>query len=239
VEIHLSIGQNHRFQLHEALLVYRDRQSSFITKHDVLLQKSGPPMLGPAQPLTLAFVESLVRSLGGGITAEVLPENILAKGDRLIAWWTPEQRRQMFYANADGKMAELNGGIFPQPSLVWKVANGELDIRALSTNKRPQASTTLAVAPFWNLSDDGRVCAGTMRRPESATAAVIPAWERGFYESAFTHANVGRITRHEGGFEGLWESLKGTRRRFPTETLIQLPQTLDQFVRGERGHHAH
>jgi len=140
----------------------------------------------------------------------------------------------MFYQNAEGKMADLNGGVFPQPPLVWKVSNGELSIRALSVNNRPQATTTLAAAPFWNLSDDGRVCTGTMRRPDSATVAVIPAWERGFYESAFTHANVGRITRHEGGFEGLWESLKGKRRRFPTETLIQLPQTLEQFVRGER-----
>ena len=78
-----------------------------------------------------------------------------------------------------------------------------------------------------------------MRRPDSASVAAIPAWERGFYESAFTHANVGRLTRYEDGFEDLWESLKGKRRRFPTESLIQLPQTLEQFVRGERGNHAH
>ncbi len=239
MEIHLSIGQNHRFELHDALLVYRDRQTSFITRHDVQAQKSGPPTLGPAQPLTLAFVESLMRSLGGAVHAEVLPENILAKGDRLIVWWTPERCRQMFYQNAESKMADLNGCIFPQPPLVWKVSNGELSIRAFVQNKRPQVMTTLAVAPFWNLSDDGRVCTGTMRRPESATVAAIPAWERGFYESAFTHANVGRITRHDGGFEGLWESLKGKRRRFPAETLIQLPQTLEQFVHGEQGNHAH
>ncbi|MFP5207306.1 MAG: PRTRC system protein B [Acidobacteriota bacterium] len=239
MEIHLSICQNHRFELGEALLVYRDRQSSFITRHDVQVQKSGPPTLGPAQPLTLASVESLMRSLGGGVTAEVLTENILAQGNRVIVWWTPEQRRQMFYENAEGKMADLNGGIFPQPPLVWKAENGELSIRALSKNKRPQASTTLAVSPFWNLSDDGSVCTSTMRRPESATVAAIPAWERGFYESAFTHANIGRLTRHQGGFEGLWESLKGRRKRFPSETLIQLPQTLEQFVRGERGDHAH
>ena len=239
MEIHLSIGQNHCFELREALLVYRDRQSSFITRHDVQAQKSGPPTLGPAQPLTLAFVESLMRSLGGGVAAEVLPESVLAKGDRLIVWWTPEQRRQMFYENAEGKAVDLNGGVFPQPPLVWKVENGELSIRALVRNKRPQAATALAVAPFWNLSDDGRVCVGTMRRPDSATVASIPAWEGGFYESAFTHANVGRLTRHQGGFEGLWESLKGKRRRFPAETLIQLPETLEQFVRGERGDHAH
>ena len=79
MQIHLSIGQNHCFELREALLVYRDRQSSFITKHDVLVQKSGPPTLGPAQPLTLAFVESLIRSLGGSVQAEVLRRTFLPK----------------------------------------------------------------------------------------------------------------------------------------------------------------
>jgi PRTRC genetic system protein B len=140
----------------------------------------------------------------------------------------------MFYENSKQKAAKLNGRTFPQPPLVWRVDNGDLKIRALARNKRPDAATTLAVAPFWNLSDDGRVCTGTMRRPDSATAISIPQWERGFYESAFTHANVGRLTRHPGGFEGLWSDLAGKRRPFPASTLIQLPQTLVEFVRGER-----
>jgi PRTRC genetic system protein B len=141
----------------------------------------------------------------------------------------------MFYENSEGKAAELNGCIFPQPPLVWRVSNGELNIRALTENKRPDDATKLAVAPFWNLSDDGRVCTGTMRRPDSASVVSIPAWERGFYESAFTHANVGRLTRHEGGFDGLWNGLTGKHQKFPLEALIVLPQTLTQFVRGERG----
>ena len=77
MEIHISIGQNHSFELREALLVYRDRQSSFITRHDVTAHKDAPPTLGPAQPLTVAFIESLVRSLSGSFEAEVLPANIL------------------------------------------------------------------------------------------------------------------------------------------------------------------
>jgi PRTRC genetic system protein B len=235
MQVHVSIGENHCFELHEALLVYRDRQNSFITRHDVTARKDAPPTLGPAQPLTTAFVESLMRSLSGSVQAEVLPANILAKADRMIVWWTPARRRQMFYQNAEGKAAGLNGRIFPQPPLVWKVLNGELIIRALTENKRPEGQTKLAVAPFWNLSDDGRVCTGTMRRPENASVAAISAWERGFYESAFTHANVGRLTRHKGGFDGLWSGLAGKRTRFPDETLIVLPQTLAQFVRGERG----
>jgi PRTRC genetic system protein B len=234
MQIHVSIGENHRFELREALLVYGDRQKSFVTRHDVTLQKDAPPTLGPAQSLTVAFVESLVRTLSGSSDTEVLPENVLAKSDRTIAWWTPAQRRQMFYENSEDKASELNGRVFPQPPLVWRVKNGDLMIRALMENKRPQAAAKLAVAPFWNLSDNGRVCTGSMRRPDGATVSSIADWERGYYESAFTHANVGRLTRHPGGFEGLWNSLAGKRKPFPLGTLIVLPQTLAQFVRGER-----
>jgi PRTRC genetic system protein B len=233
MQIHVSIGENHRFELHDALLVYGDRQRSFVTRHRVTLHKDAAPTLGPAQPLTIGFLESLVRSLGGGTKAEVLPENVLAKSDRMIAWWTPSCRRQMFYDNAEGKAAKLNGRMFPQPALVWRVSNLALKIRALAVDRRPTAETTLAVAPYWNLSDDGRVCTGSMRCPDSASVSSIPAWERAFYESAFTHANVGRLTRHSGGFEGLWTDLADKRKAFPVKTLIHLPQRLDQFVRGE------
>lgn len=233
MQIHVSIGENHRFELHDALLVYGDRQRSFITRHQVTLRKDAAPALGPAQLLTIGFLESLVRSLGGGTKAEVLPENVLAKSDRMIAWWTPSCRRQMFYENAEGKAAKLNGRMFPQPALVWRVSNLALKIRALAINRRPTAETTLAVAPYWNLSDDGRVCTGSMRCPDSASVSSIPAWERAFYESAFTHANLGRLTRHSGGFEGLWTDLADKRTAFPVKTLIHLPQRLDQFVRGE------
>jgi len=234
MEIHVSIGENQRFELREALLVYGDRQRSFVTRHQVVLNKNAPPTLEAAQPLTVAFIESLVQSLCGGSTAEVLSEHVLAKGDRMIVWWTPACRRQMFYGNSEGKAAELNGRVFPQPPLVWRVDGGDLKIRALVENKRPGAATKMAVGPFWNLSDDGRVCVGTMRHPNTASVKSIPEWERGFYESAFTHANVGRLTRHAEGFEGLWSGLD-KRKLFPVETLIQLPQTLAQFVRGERG----
>ena len=176
MQVHVSIGENHRFELREALLVYGDRQKSFVTRHEVAMQKDAPPTLGPAQPLTIAFVESLVRSLSGSSAAEVLPENILAKGDRMIVWWTPPQRRQMFYESSEGKAAALNGRTFPQPPLVWRVDGGDLMIRALTENKRPQAMTKLAVAPLWNLSDNGRVCTGSMRRPDSASVAAIPDW---------------------------------------------------------------
>jgi PRTRC genetic system protein B len=232
MKVEVEIGQMHRFELCEALLIYREGRRSFITRHEVLAQKQGPPVLGAAQPLTTAFVENLAESLGGSPAAEVLSENILAKSDRMMAWWTPRRQRQMYFENPEGKMQKLNGKQFPQPPLVWKVIHGGLFIRALAENKRPSAETRLAVAPFWNLSDDGSVCLGSMRCPGSTSVESIKGWEKGFYESAFTHVNVGRLTRHEGGHDTLWGELAGKRRTFPAESLIQLPQTLAQFIQG-------
>lgn len=234
MNVETAIGENYHFELHDALLIYQGRGTSFVTRHEVMYSKSGPPTLGPAQPLSLGFLESLVRAIGGNLKAEVLPENIIAKGDRMIAWWTPQRRRAMFYKNAEGKAKDLNGKVFPQPALVWKVSEGQLRIRALAENKRPGTDTKLAVAPFWNLSHSGTVCTGSMRRPESASVSDIPLWEQGFYESNFTHANVGRLTRHKGGFEGLWSALANRRIAFPKSSLIELPETLSQFIQGGR-----
>jgi PRTRC genetic system protein B len=235
MEVGIAIGETHRFELREALLIYTEnRNSAFITRHAVTAQEAGPPTLGPAQPLTMAFVESLVRSIGGEARAEVLSENVLAKTDRMLCWWTPPRQRQMFYNNAEEKCRALNGKVFPQPPLVWRLSDGGLSLRALTTNRRPRADTKLAVAPYWNMSDDGTVCTGTMRRPSVLSISKIEAWERGFYESEFTHANVGRTTRCKDGFDALWTSLAGKRTRFPVEMLIPLPQTLTQFVRNER-----
>jgi PRTRC genetic system protein B len=84
------------------------------------------------------------------------------------------------------------------------------------------------------MSDDGSVCTGTVRRPSGLSISTIEGWERGFYESEFTHANIGRTTRHKEGFEALWSSIVRRRTRFPVDMLIPLPQTLAQFVRNER-----
>ena len=67
MRVQIAIGENHRFELREALLVYYGNQTTFITKHEVTTQQNAAPTLGPAQPLTVAFVESLVRSLGAAL----------------------------------------------------------------------------------------------------------------------------------------------------------------------------
>lgn len=231
----IEIGQNLQFKLHKALLVYTSDQKCFVTEHDIRpMRKGSAPVLGPAQMLTIDFVHSLVRSLGGDAELEPLPENILAKGSQSVAWWTPAQRRHMFFENAQGKAKSLNGKILAHPPLVWVVSDKHLFLRALLESKRPTASTKMAVAPYWNISENGAVCLGSMRYPNTCAVSSIPEWENGFYGSAFTHSNVGRSSRRNDGFEGLWGSLAGKRTPFPTNMLISLPQTLAQFLTEDR-----
>ena len=244
MQVDVSIGQNHHFALREALLIYRSTENqngsfgnTFITHHEVNADNRGKqPTLGPAKTLTIEFIQSLVQALGGRVQAEFLPESVLARTERLIAWWTPPQKREMFFGATQGDLGEINGAIFPQPALVWLAMDHSLSIRALKENRRPAADTKLCVAPYWNVYDTGSVCLGSMRAPDASTVASIPEWEQSFYESEFTHGNVGRLTRHPGGFEGLWKELAG-KEEFPTESLIELPETVEEFLSGKRRGH--
>ncbi len=190
-------------------------------------------MLLPAQPLTKVFIESLLTSLGGGPDAEVFPSNVPAKSNRLIAWWTPKKNHRMFFTARDAEVAKLNGKMFPQPVLVWLVRDKQLFIRALPQSERPEASTKLCVAPYWNLSEAGQVCLGDTRTPNTTSVSSLEGWEKGFFESTFTHSNVGRSTRHPDGFAALWKCLAAKDVPFPDDALIPLPQTLSSFIQGK------
>jgi PRTRC genetic system protein B len=246
MQVNVSIGQNHHFALREALLIYRSTEhqngqfgNTFITHHDVNAEnRAKQSALGPAKTLTIEFVQSLVQALGGRVAVEFLPESVLARTERLIAWWTPRQERQMFFGTTQGDMGEINGATFPQPALVWLAMDHSLSVRAFKENHRPAADTKLCVAPYWNVYDTGSVCLGSMRAPEASTVASIPQWEQSFYESEFTHGNVGRLTRHSGGFEGLWKELAG-KEEFPIDSLIALPETVEEFLSGKRRGHDH
>jgi PRTRC genetic system protein B len=67
----------------------------------------------------------------------------------------------------------------------------------LEGDERPSADTRLKVAPYWNTNDgEGRVCVGTMRTPDSDGVGGIEAWERGFFQSEFTHPyGAARLTQ--------------------------------------------
>jgi PRTRC genetic system protein B len=195
----ISIGQSHHYELSDALLLYKSKENLYgrgpgfyITHHAIGVDSEARvPKLGPAKPLTLDFIESLVQSLGGYLDVEFLPENVIARTQRTLAWWTPSQTRRMYFADKEGELAAITGSTFPQPALVWMADGRELYVRALKENKRPTRVTKLCFAPYWNLNEAGNVCQGSMRSPKKSTVASMPKWEASFYESEFTTGTSG------------------------------------------------
>jgi PRTRC genetic system protein B len=102
----------------------------------------------------------------------------------------------------------------------------------LPKDERPTSSTLLMSAPYWNTYEDGSVCTGSMRVPTSALSCSVTAeWERGFFESAFTHpSGAVRLTSYKGGIIPMWTSVLG-RDVFPDQHLVPAHEDLLQFIR--------
>jgi PRTRC genetic system protein B len=226
-------GSNRSYGLSKAILVYSDGQEAFATVHKPKdSPDGGPPYLDAGEPLTADFLRHLAKGLGQSVAREILPANVLARTPDMLVWWTKPQRRVMFYSDSsDGRT--LNGNVFPQPPLVFRVCGSELAIRSLAEGKRPLSHTALLFAPYWNCDGAGRVCQGSMRAPGRPGLEAMNAWEKSFFESEFTHAAIGaRLTTHPEGFLGLWRDLMGSAEAFPSEFLVKSGDTLDAFVQG-------
>lgn len=235
MECEVALGAANRLELKGAILVYSGgniANGAFAAWHEICQPAAEAPRLGPAAALSAAFLRELSRGLGVMTRPEILPDNMLARTPDTLIWWTPAQRRPMFYPAPD-VLGPVSGRIFPQPPLVYKVARKGLWIRALCSNRRPDADTPLSVAPYYNVNAAGLVCQGSMRAPRQGTVDSIPEWEAAFFGSEFTHLyGGGRFTRHAGGVAALWTHLAGATR-FPTRTLVHANETLAQFAERE------
>jgi PRTRC genetic system protein B len=236
MDAHVRIGDNRIFTLKHAVLVYQEGTRAFATLHEVKQRPDRAPYLCAGQSVTIGFLESLAKSLGGSMGAEVLPDHVLARTPDLIAWWTQAKTRLMFFGDGDAKAKDLNGKMYPHPPLVFMIHGRELFVRALTENCRPQSDTCLKDAPYWNTDAHGRVCLGSMRVPDEVSTWSLRGWEEAYFSSEFTHpSGAVRLTTHPGGFLGLWLSLAGRKNHFPVRFLADSRQTLRQFIekRGE------
>ncbi len=235
MNVYVDLAGSETLVLKGALLVYQGKNRGFVTWHEVRRTNAeGAPFLGEAQEITTEFVQRLAEGLGTRVPVEVLPETVLARTAEMIAWWTPAAPRTMFYAAHDKDAAKMSGKRFPQPPLVWKVTGRDLQVRAISENRRPAAGAQLYVAPYWNVDGEtGSVCQGTMRFPDDPGVAAIPSWERAFFQSEFTHQlGAKRLTTHPRGLLALWRGLRG-RKLFPADHLVPAGETLREFITGD------
>ncbi len=232
----VNIGRSQDFRLSQALLVYGSSDYNgfpprhpFVVVHEVI-HEDGSARLGQGQLVTRGALHDILRSVGGAVPLEILPERVLVRTADTLVWWMPANQRTMFFSDRGGDQAllALNGKRYPHPPLVFRASGRGLSVRALRNNQRPTANAVMCVAPYLNCDPTGDVCLGNMKVPEEKSLMAIDGWEEAFFRSEFSHER-GALSRHPRGLVALWKSLRN-KTTFPSRYLLSVKQTLADFV---------
>ncbi|WEK36150.1 MAG: PRTRC system protein B [Candidatus Pseudobacter hemicellulosilyticus] len=192
-----------------------------------------------AHPPTLRETQRILKALDtstGKKTAYLMPQGLLSpsvlhlrlSGQGRAIWYTAAQPRQLHFLEALG----IPSGIAKVPPMLWCANRTTLNVFALSTTDRPEESTPLFHAPFFNLSLDGRVCLGNVLVDINTSATLeefTTAWERYFFCSFFSHALTGSIFRPTD-LTALWKELINTQAAFPLHKLVNSKFTLANLI---------
>jgi PRTRC genetic system protein B len=179
-----------------AIMVYKckTKEDYYLESHQI--NDSGQIMEGkPLLQETMQGIVDVFFDERQGMTRMkgMLPENILSfelkpGGDYKMMWHRPAEIRVLHTA----PQLKLPVNKTWVPAMVYVANRKNLSVCAVKTNSRPKENTRLYKAPFFNVSDDGRVCLGNaqMKKPkENSYAAFMQYWEDLFWLSEFTHLN--------------------------------------------------
>lgn len=223
--------------LDKAILLYSG-SSNFATLHDVR-----DNVIQPGRPLDTADLEQLFRNDGKrGSGCVYLPENVLQYNRDSITWYARQKTAPIFFkASIAGhaKMNKINGKSVRWPALLFRLQQSSLECFALSNDKRPEPSTALYRAPFWNVSDAATVCMPSGIREKlwskdgigNITLNAMQVMEEAFYQSAFSHPNDKKsIIR--GGHNAYWlAAVKHPEVKFDTAALIKTGLKLKDILK--------
>lgn len=214
------------FRPYSALLFYKQNGRSnehYVEHFDI--GKDGKPI--NAHPLSVKEADRLLKALtikaksksqflkpNGLLTGSVLSLDVQ---DGKVMWYTKAQKRNLYFAPS----MRIPDGVASVPPMLWFASQSKLTVFALANNRRPNETTTLYHAPFFNVNGLGAVCMGTVNIDISATASLeqfMEAWENYFFGSYFSHL-VNENNPVHGNSVVLWRNLIGTDKPFPIDIL--------------------
>ena len=147
--------------------------------------------LGPAKPVSHAFVSSLADmfgTTGRSIPHGNVPSNMLYIDTRTenYVWYNPPQRRMMYFND----VIPLKDQEYNMPGFIYVVNKDKLRVFSFK-GKKPNAKSRLIHAPAFNTTD-GRVClggaAGDAGKPSDLTwNNFLKWWEGKFWNSINSH----------------------------------------------------
>ena len=231
----------------KALLIYQSAEQEsenyeqkpteiYVESYDI--GKHGNPI--NAHPLSLKEMSALSELLQASQELQnnylqcksVIPPNLIytnCQNNGYAVWYTPPQETDLFFTDSLG----IPSGKTKIPALLWKATRERLQVFALKGKSKPNADTPLYYAPFFNLSQDGSVCMGTVNiniDRQTALEQFMYQWQSYFFNSYFTHT-LGHHRHCKGNLIELWQEQVGAGRNFPQDELIKNGRKLKDLIR--------
>lgn len=234
IEVKVHRREKSALEPRQAVVLYKGAGTHFAMVHRIAFNGTSHS-LGAGKPMSSAALKSLNRKLHAARSGRgLLPECVLALDDSALVWYEPPQMRTLAFAMSTQFPARSIGtrnGRVPCPGVVFVASPSHWEVFAFKGHDRPQAATRLYRAPFYNVSVDGSICAGTVRRPDSQAVSAIGQWSDAFWRSYFSHANYTGVVKREGDVSGLWKDLLERRgKRFPEAVLVDAGLTVGRLI---------
>ena len=228
-EFRVEPGPAGGVKLDKAVLVYSGGERAFATIHAVQIDDGRATIL-PGRAMTPLAIARLSRQVGRGRQdGGFIPPTLLFRRLDCIAWWLPPSRRSIWF-RCEALGAAERTAVVPHPGLIFAVRGKDWLVWAVQGSQRPDPSTALCQAPYFNVYSSGAICRGNVSVPPGATADKIDGWNSAFFGSFFTHPNVqGALVNYRGGAMKFWrEMLDGRFTKFPQRVLVPLERTLGE-----------
>ncbi|MET2526924.1 PRTRC system protein B [Ralstonia pseudosolanacearum] len=231
-QVHIPAGAPSELKLRHAVLLYTTASphpTVYATSHPVELLPKGPQIL-PGGPLNVNELSRFIEAAQAATAYRgFIGSQLLYLAPNTLAWWRPAGQRTVWF-DAAAPISKRHG-MTAHPPLVFVVRERKWYVFALANNARPEPSTTLYVAPYFNVWEHGEICTGNVSLPAAPTPDALPAYESAFFDSRFTHTNT-RISRYKGGGGALWAHLLDHPEitEFPATALLPSKETLTQAI---------
>lgn len=219
-----------------ALVFYQADETSKDTYVEYFdMDRNGQPI--NAHPLTLREANQLAKALKTAKEEKeprlkingILGSHILHLDPRngKVIWFTKAGQRQLYFTESLGILK----GRANVPPMLWAANKNSLFVFALKSNRRPNESTPLYYAPFFNVYENGNVCMGTVNvqiKESTSVEEFTSSWEQYFFNSYFSHLNDQNPIK--GNCVCLWNDLINTGKPFPKEVLKKTNKTLKNLL---------
>lgn len=220
-----------------ALLFHVERRNAargvMATAHDVVTEPDGTRRLTGGHPISREDARATgLALLGGAVTREVWPENLLNFDGLRMSWYTPARCRRIRFHRDRTVLRGVDRQEVPQPALLWAAEPGRLHLWALAGDERPNDGTPVYQAPYLNTYPDGWVCGGTVQWPDLRPGNIAD-WERMFHDSTGTVVWAERLTLYPGGHDALWCAMLRADH-FPVASLVPAQMTVLDAINQER-----